>query len=486
MLRSAPPTACAIAFVVRQSCENGVHYLLSLWSRLTVSIPFMKGDMPTHLNTLVPGIFRSFLEVRLTGIRQQVASGDADEIFDDMNLEEQMQNLPTLARLNYVDSAGLVISAFRPIVENYQKAIEAFNVDFIRTYETQLAWLTYVISALGASQALPGTDIEAQEALDADMVARVIQLIKLIEVRQTRQAAIPMLPALASSMIVFFTHVRRQYIGNIDASARASSAARPDTDPFDMDSVLDVRRASEVQDPPIYARLAQHLGPITQMSLLSTVLSRLVEDLKYFSGNAIVIQQCLALLQDLSSGYNSSKMMMSLGVTRAILSNHGVDNFPFMTQPANFKARSTFYTTLGRLIFAESNVDLLEPFFGPFSRAFALLDAQADLRAEMALRLGIGLCRDLRGIVRSTSNNKTFSFFFEWFFPVHWNSLLRMLNSCWDMPVFAIPFLRLLSELVFNKSQRCNFDVASPNGLILFKEAAKALDLFGAVFVCLV
>ena len=133
----------------------------------------MKGDMPTHLNTLVPGIFRSFLEVRLTGIQQLVASGEADDIFDDMNLEEQMQNLPTLARLNYVDSAGLVISAFRPIAENYQKAIEAFNADFIRTCETQLAWLTYVISALVASQALPGTDIEAQEALDADMLARV-------------------------------------------------------------------------------------------------------------------------------------------------------------------------------------------------------------------------------------------------------------------------------------------------------------------------
>jgi hypothetical protein len=34
-----------------------VHYLLGLWSRLTVSIPFMKGDTPTHLQALVPQVF---------------------------------------------------------------------------------------------------------------------------------------------------------------------------------------------------------------------------------------------------------------------------------------------------------------------------------------------------------------------------------------------------------------------------------------------
>jgi hypothetical protein len=49
-----------------------------------------------------------------------------------------------------------------------------------------------------------------------------------------------------------------------------------------------------------------------------------VEDLKYFSNNPIVINECLALLQDFSSGYNSSKMMMGLSITRAILSNHSV------------------------------------------------------------------------------------------------------------------------------------------------------------------
>jgi exportin-7 len=81
----------------------------------------------------------------------------------------------------------------------------------------------------------------------------------------------------------------------------------------------------------------------------------------------------------------------------------------------------------------------------------------------------------------STANNKTFAFFFEWFFPKHWNRLLRMLDACWDLPQFVIPFFRFLSELVLNKSQRINFDVSSPNGLLLFKEVSKCIEIFGVL-----
>jgi hypothetical protein len=103
------------------------------------------------------------------------------EIFDQMNLDEQLQNLPTLARLNYVDSANLILSRFNPLADLYQvrfasvrsscfvigrfyalqhctqKAVESSHSSLIQLYETQLAWLIYVMSSLVASQSLPGT-----------------------------------------------------------------------------------------------------------------------------------------------------------------------------------------------------------------------------------------------------------------------------------------------------------------------------------------
>ena len=475
------------SFTNYETCENGIHYLLSLWSRLTVSIPFMRGDMPTHLNVLVPRIFRSFVTMRLSGIQKLVVEGGAEEIFDELTMEEQMRNLPTLARLNYVDSAGLVVAAFGPTAENYQKATESCNAPFIRLYETQLAWLIHIVASLVSSQAQPGSDIDASEALDAELVARVFRLIQVIEFRQTSQAAVPVQPALALAMIKFFTDIRRQFIGNTDSISRPSALQKHDADPFDMDGGGPPEgRRTESTDPPIYARLAVHLGPVTQGMLLSSILTKVVADLKYFSNNAAVIKECLALLADLSSGYNSSKLMVCLDITRAIISSHGVDNFPFMSQPVNFKARTVFYGTLSRLVFAESNLDLFEPFLQPFERTFAQLHAQADMRTELSQSLGIGLLRDMRGVVRATCNNKTYSLFFDWFFPSHWETLLRLLDSCWDLPAVVIPFLRLLSELVFNKSQRINFDVASPNGLLLFKETSKCLLMYGTRILTIV
>ena len=35
---------------------NSVYYLLSLWSRLVASMPYLKGETPSHLENYVPRV----------------------------------------------------------------------------------------------------------------------------------------------------------------------------------------------------------------------------------------------------------------------------------------------------------------------------------------------------------------------------------------------------------------------------------------------
>ena len=41
------------------------------------------------------------------------------------------------------------------------------------------------------------------------------------------------------------------------------------------------------------------------------------------------------------------------------------------------------------------------------------------------------------------------------------------------------PVLKLFAELVQNRSQRLQFEVSSPNGILLFREASKVICCYG-------
>lgn len=45
------------------------------------------------------------------------------------------------------------------------------------------------------------------------------------------------------------------------------------------------------------------------------------------------------------------------------------------------------------------------------------------------------------------------------------------------------PVLKLFAELVQNRSQRLQFDISSPNGILLFREASKVICAYGTDFL---
>ena len=49
-------------------------------------------------------------------------------------------------------------------------------------------------------------------------------------------------------------------------------------------------------------------------------------------------------------------------------------------------------------------------------------------------------------------------------------------------PQVTTPVLKLFAELVQNRSQRLQFDVSSPNGILLFREASKIICTYGKFY----
>lgn len=56
---------------------------------------------------------------------------------------------------------------------------------------------------------------------------------------------------------------------------------------------------------------------------------------------------------------------------------------------------------------------------------------------------------------------------------------IRMAQAWADTPAVMHPLLKFMAEMVYNKSQRVNFDNCSPNGILLFRETSRLLCAYG-------
>lgn len=64
-------------------------------------------------------------------------------------------------------------------------------------------------------------------------------------------------------------------------------------------------------------------------------------------------------------------------------------------------------------------------------------------------------------------------------YPAYTPILLRAIDLWYHDPQVTTPVLKLFAELVQNRSQRLQFDVSSPNGILLFREASKIICSYG-------
>ncbi|XP_031627705.1 ran-binding protein 16 isoform X2 [Contarinia nasturtii] len=437
-----------------QFAPNSIHYLLSLWQRMVASIPYVRAVEPHHLDAYTPEVTKAYITSRLDSARVIIRDGLEDPLDDLAMVQQQLDQLSVIIRCEYDQTCNFVIHTFDQTASEYQELLNnPVNNSEIAVREAQLTWLVYIIGAAIGGR-LTFTANDEHDILDGDLVVRVLQLMRLTDSRLPQCGC----EKLELSMISFLDHIRKIYI------------------------------IEQMQKMKIYKRLSELLGINDEPMLLSVINRKIITNLKFWGHSEVIIRKTLNLLNELSVSYSWVRKLVKLEEIQFLLNNHTSEHFSFLGSNvaiAEMRCRSMFYTSLGRLLMVDLGEDeeRFYNFMSPLTNQFesigsAIMDT-STYPSEEAKKALIGLSRDLRGLTFSSSKKNAYMMFFDWIYPDYTPILIRAIELWPTDPQVTTPILKLFAELVQNRSQRLQFDISSPNGILLFREASKVICTYG-------
>jgi len=440
-----------------QWAATSVYYLLGLWSRLVSSMPYLKGDSPSLLETNVPAITQAYITSRLESVGLVLQNGLLEDMLDNEEaLAEQLDALPYLVRFQYDKSAAFITRLLDPLLDAFSKATSAaLPPQQQAVLEGQLTWLVYIVGAIIKGR-LSSSSAESQESVDGDLAARVFSLLTVAdEGLHAQRYGETSRQRLDMAILHFFQCFRKVYIGE------------------------QVMHSSKV-----YGRLGERLGLTDHPAVLNVMLAKVAKNLQVYGSSEQLVHLTLTLFQDLAAGYMSGKLLMKLDCVAFLLGHHTSEYYAFLDHPANTRNRTTFYSTLARLLFMDETPLRFRAFVAPINTVLSGIASAAagtpqSLRASVPKNLVIGLFRDLRGIAAATNSRRTYSLVFDWLYPTYFPLINKCLQAWADCPDVTTPLLKFMAEFVFNKSTRLTFDASSPNGILLFREVSSVLVAYG-------
>ncbi|XP_070090024.1 ran-binding protein 17 isoform X9 [Equus caballus] len=451
---------------------NSVHYLLTLWQRMVASVPFVKSTEPHLLDTYAPEITKAFITSRLESVAIVVRDNLDDPLDDPATVFQQLEQLCTVSRCEYEKTCTLLVQLFDQNAQNYQKLLHSasgMTVD-MAIQEGRLAWLVYLVGTVVGGR-LTYTSTDEHDAMDGELSCRVFQLISLMDTGLPQCCN----EKIELAILWFLDQFRKTYVG--DQLQRTSKVVRLKSD---------VSRVPEKawKIVKVYARMSEVLGITDDNHVLETFMTKIVTNLKYWGRREAVISRTLQFLNDLSVGYILLKKLVKIDAVKFMLKNHTSEHFPFLGisdsySLSDFRCRTTFYTALTRLLMVElgEDEDEFENFMLPLTVSFetVLQIFNNSFKQEDVKRMLIGLARDLRGIAFALNTKTSYTMLFDWMYPAYLPILQRAVEQWYGEPACTTPILKLMAELMQNRSQRLNFDVSSPNGILLFREASKMI-----------
>ncbi|XP_053935534.1 ran-binding protein 17 isoform X5 [Cuculus canorus] len=435
---------------------NSVHYLLTLWQRMVASVPFVKTAEPHLLDTYAPEITKAYVTSRLECVPVVIRDGLEDPLDDAATVFQQLEQLCTVSRCEYEKTCALLVQLFDQNAQNYQKLLHSSsrNPLEIIVQEGRLAWLVYFVGAFVGGR-LTYTSTDEHDAMDGELSCRVFQLISLMDAQLPQSSN----EKVELAILWFLDQFRKTYVGD------------------------QLQHTSKV-----YARMSEVLGVADDNHVLETFMTKIVTNLKYWGRCEPVISRTLQFLNDLSVGYNLLKRLVKIEAVKFMLQNHTSKHFPFLDISNNYslsdlRCRTVFYTALTRLLMVDvgEDEDEFENFMLPLTVSFENVTQifNSGFEQEEAKRMLIGLARDLRGIAFALNTKTSYTMLFDWIYPAYISVLQRAIELWYREPACTTPILKLMAEFMQNRSQRLNFDVSSPNGILLFREASKMICTYG-------
>ncbi|XXG52684.1 hypothetical protein AAC387_Pa03g0944 [Persea americana] len=441
-----------------QWASSSVYYLLGLWSRLVTSVPYLKADTPSLLDEYVPKITEGFIGSRLDSVQAGFPDDLSENPLDNVELlQDQLECFPYLCRFQYESSSLYIVKVMEPILQSYTERARlpiGGDANEVSMIEGQLAWIVHIIAAVLKIKQSSGCSAESQEIIDAELSARVFQLINVTDSGSHAQRYHTISKQrLDRAILAFFQHFRKSYVGD-----------------------------QAINSSKLYARLSELLGLHDHIVLLNVIVGKIATNLKCYTESEEVIEHTLSLFLELASGYMTGKMLLKLDTVKFIIAHHTREHFPFLEEYRCSRSRTTFYYTLGWLIFMEDSPVKFRSSMDPLLQVFLSLESTPDavFRTDAVKYALIGLMRDLRGITMATNSRRTFGLLFDWLYPAHMPLLLKAVSHWTDVPEVTTTLLKFMAEFVLNKAQRLTFDSSSPNGILLFREVSKLIVAYGS------
>lgn len=207
-----------------------------------------------------------------------------------------------------------------------------------------------------------------------------------------------------------------------------------------------------MSSPNLYQRLSERVGVSDNLMVMNVIVNKAMSNLKVWSRHEEIVDKSLLLFHELASGYSSSKTLSKLEVVTYTLRNHGPQQLPFLNESGNPRHRTTFYTTLTRILLMDDQGHMeFEHFMAPFAPVLQHLQAFLSNPAnagpgparDEARGLLMGVLRDLRGVCIGTPNRRAYVAFFDWLYPDYLPMLVRAAEIWWNDSAVTTPLLKV-------------------------------------------
>ena len=145
------------------------------------------------------------------------------------------------------------------------------------------------------------------------------------------------------------------------------------------------------------------------------------------------------------------------------------EQFRFLEVPMNRRCRVKFNQMMAQLIDI-NKVDSFVQFWRFIDSQIRRLQENIENRSDEIEALAGGLMLDIRGLFQGIE--RRYTGLFDHFFP---DAIELLQKAATNFPALQVPYLKMLSEFVYNKQSRIHFHSHSADGLKMFLTAARSL-----------
>lgn len=179
---------------------------------MVASVPYVKATEPHYLETYTPEVTSAYVQSRLEAVAMVMREGLEDPL-DDMGLvQQQLEQISVIMRMDYAKTCSLLVGLFDQSAQSFQEVVNSpisTAVD-LAIQEGRLTWLVYIIgAAIGGRVSFTSSD--EHDAMDGELVCRVLQLMNLTDARLQVSGGCEKLELATLS---FFEQFRKIYVGD--------------------------------------------------------------------------------------------------------------------------------------------------------------------------------------------------------------------------------------------------------------------------------